>query len=54
VVTNHRGKITASSSPQWGTIFRIALPLDRQPEESVTDSIRLDKDSIDLLAQTVG
>lgn len=32
VVTNHRGTISVSSNPEWGTVFRIALPAGQGAE----------------------
>jgi signal transduction histidine kinase len=34
VVTNHRGRISVSSNPKWGTVFRVVLPVGRAVEET--------------------
>gem|GEM_PF-2501464 len=54
VVTNHRGTITVSSNPKWGTIFRMALPLDGQPDLREAEMPDSSAEHQDLLAQTVG
>ncbi|MCK4548333.1 MAG: HAMP domain-containing protein [Candidatus Eisenbacteria sp.] len=34
VVMNHRGQISVSSNPKWGTVFRLTLPVNRLAEEA--------------------